>query len=99
MLADLVRTQAGLIDAAVALVAPGGTLIYCTCSLQPEEGERQVRAALGRHPQLQRWPIEASEIGGWSELLDPDGQIRSTPAHLPEIGGIDGFFVARLRLS
>jgi 16S rRNA (cytosine967-C5)-methyltransferase len=96
LVAELTRQQDALIDAAVAQLARGGTLVYCVCSLQAEEGEQRIESALHRHPSLDRRPIRAAEIGGWAELLDRHGQIRSTPARLGEIGGLDGFFVARL---
>ncbi|GIL39379.1 RsmB/NOP family class I SAM-dependent RNA methyltransferase [Roseiterribacter gracilis] len=99
MVAELTRQQDALIDAAVVQLVRGGTLIYCVCSLQPEEGEQRIESALQRHPGLDRRPIRAAEIGGWHELLDRHGQIRSTPAKLRFIGGLDGFFVARLALA
>jgi 16S rRNA (cytosine967-C5)-methyltransferase len=99
LVAEMVRQQDALLDAAVAQLKPGGTLVYCVCSLQSEEGEQRVESALQRHAGLQRRPIAAPEIGGWSALLDRMGQIRATPARLPEIGGLDGFFVARLALA
>ncbi|MBB5753479.1 RsmB/NOP family class I SAM-dependent RNA methyltransferase [Prosthecomicrobium pneumaticum] len=97
--AALAALQARLIDAAVALLAPGGTLVYCTCSLEPEEGEAQARAALGRLP-LALVPVEPGEIGDRPELIR-DGFLRTLPAHLPQadarLGGLDGFFAARFR--
>ncbi|MDB5366365.1 MAG: rsmB [Rhodospirillales bacterium] len=99
LVAELARQQDALIDAAVAQLKPGGTLVYCVCSLQAEEGEQRIDQALRRHKGLSLKPIEAAEIGGWAELLDRHGQIRSTPARLGAIGGLDGFFVARLALA
>jgi 16S rRNA (cytosine967-C5)-methyltransferase len=99
LVAELARQQDALIDAAVAQLKPGGTLVYCVCSLQAEEGEQRIDEALRRHKGLSARPVEAAEIGGWAELLDRNGQIRSTPARLGAIGGLDGFFVARLALA
>jgi len=96
--------QERLLDRAAALVNPGGTLIYCVCSLEPEEGAGQVTALLQRESALRRRPITAAEIGGLTELLTPEGDLRSLPSHLPatdsRLSGIDGFYAARLeRLS
>jgi 16S rRNA (cytosine967-C5)-methyltransferase len=97
----LAATQARMVDRAVALLRPGGTLVYCTCSLEPEEGEAQLARMLHRHP-LRIVPVEASEVGGLAGLVTPAGAVRTLPSHLPDpaeprLGGLDGFFVARLR--
>lgn len=92
----LARAQGRLLAHAVDLVKPGGTLVYCTCSLQPEEGEAQIDRLLTREPRVQRAPITAAEVGGLEVLVNGRGEIRSLPGMLPELGGIDGFFVARL---
>ncbi len=63
-IAALVTLQRQLIDRAVALTRPGGTLVYCTCSLEPEEGEAQIAALLAREPGVRRSPIAAAEVGG-----------------------------------
>ncbi len=97
-LADLQRR---LIDRAVTLTRPGGILIYCTCSLEPEEGEEIVAALLEREPALRREPLTAAEVFGCAEFLSKDGDLRTLPCHLPDadsrLAGIDGFFAARLR--
>jgi 16S rRNA (cytosine967-C5)-methyltransferase len=93
----LARVQTDLIDAAVAMTAPGGVLVYCTCSLFMDEGERQAVAALDRHAALQRLPVEPAEVGGVAELINGDGDLRTLPYHLADRGGLDGFFAARFR--
>jgi 16S rRNA (cytosine967-C5)-methyltransferase len=103
-LTALTSLQQRLLDRAVALVKPGGTLIYCVCSLEPEEGVEQVAALLQRDSNFRRRPIAAGEIAGLAELLTPDGDLRSLPFHLPDedprLSGLDGFYAARLeRLS
>lgn len=99
-LSKLTALQGRLADRAVMLLRPGGTLVYCTCSLEPEEGEHLVAALLRRHPDLRRRPVAASEIGGLAELLTPDGDLRSLPCHLadPDLrwSGLDGFYAARI---
>jgi 16S rRNA (cytosine967-C5)-methyltransferase len=96
-LADLQRR---LLDKAASLVRPGGRLVYCTCSLEPEEGEEQVAAFLERQPAFRPAPVEAREVGGLEELLDGAGNLRTLPCHLagvaPGRGGLDGFYAARL---
>ncbi|MEZ5892989.1 MAG: transcription antitermination factor NusB [Parvularculaceae bacterium] len=95
-LAALVDLQARMIDHALALLKPGGVLVYCVCSLQQEEGEKQAKAALARHPALQRVPVAAAEIGGLA-AINRDGDMRTLPSMLSGEGGMDGFFAARFR--
>ena len=96
----LVRLQAQLIDKAVALARPGGSIVYCVCSLEPEEGEAQITAVLRRNPDVRRLPIAAAEIGGLAECVSPAGDLRTLPCHLwsdnPRRSGLDGFYAARL---
>jgi 16S rRNA (cytosine967-C5)-methyltransferase len=96
-IAKLAGLQRRLLARAVQLVKPGGILVYCTCSLQPEEGERQVDALLASGAPVERVPVEAGELGGLDELVNGRGEIRTLPGQLAGQGGIDGFFVARLR--
>jgi len=97
---SLTPLQQKLLEQAAALVKPGGSLLYCVCSLEPEEGIEQVNAFLARQPAFRRRPIAATEIGGLSELLTDDGDLRSLPCHLPgpdpRQSGLDGFYAARL---
>lgn len=95
-LKSLANVQAKMIDKAVSALKPGGLLVYCTCSLQPEEGENQAAAALARHKGLARVPVTAAEIGGLPAITR-DGDLRTHPAMLVADGGIDGFFAARFR--
>ena len=75
-------------------------LVYCTCSLEPEEGEQAVSDLLASEPEMRRVPIEASEVDGLSEIVTADGDLRTLPCHLPHpdprLGGLDGFYAARL---
>jgi 16S rRNA (cytosine967-C5)-methyltransferase len=97
----LTALQAKLLDRAADLLAPGGTLVYCVCSLEPEEGERQIEAFLAREPRMQRVPIAAAEVFGCAEFIDGAGDLRTLPIHLPDPdprwGGLDGFYAARMR--
>src|SRR5262249_43999051 len=58
-LAPLVKLQTELLDRAIALTRPGGSIVYCVCSLEPEEGETQIAAALRRNPEVRRLAIAA----------------------------------------
>lgn len=93
--AALADQQAALLRAAVAMLKPGGILVYCVCSLEPEEGVGQVERLLAANAPLRRAPILADEIGGLDQLLTPDGDLRTLPCHLAEMGGMDAFFAAR----
>ncbi len=96
----LARLQERLLAKAVSLLKPGGTLIYCTCSLEPEEGEQAIARLLDSESGMRRAPIDPSEIAGLGELVTADGDLRTLPCHLPRpeprMGGLDGFYAARL---
>jgi len=101
--ARMAELQASMLARAASLVGPGGLLVYSTCSLQPEEGEHRIEAFLLAHADFQRLPIDAAEFGGESAWIGANGDLRTLPFHLPlappELSGIDGFYVARLRRS
>jgi 16S rRNA (cytosine967-C5)-methyltransferase len=96
----LAALQKRLLQRAVALLRPGGTLVYCTCSLEPEEGEQAIAALLASEPAVRRAPIGAGEVAGLTEILTAEGDLRTLPCHLPHpdprLGGLDGFYAARL---
>jgi 16S rRNA (cytosine967-C5)-methyltransferase len=99
-IAPLAAAQKRLLQKSVPLLKPGGVLIYCTCSLEPEEGEQTVSVLLASDPTMRRLPIEASEVAGLGEIVTADGDLRTLPCHLPHrdprLGGLDGFYAARL---
>lgn len=90
-LADL---QAQLIEAAAKLLKPGAPLVYAVCSLEPEEGPGVVAEVLRQG--WRRAPLK-DEIP--AEFITADGDMRTHPGHWPEIGGLDGFYAARLLRS
>lgn len=92
----LAGVQAALLDAAAAMTAPGGTLLYVTCSLQPEEGEDAVDAFLSRTTAFRRNPVTAQDVSGLADAVTPIGDFRTLPCYMSDIGGMDGFFAARL---
>jgi 16S rRNA (cytosine967-C5)-methyltransferase len=96
----LAALQKRLLQQAVTLLKPGGVLVYCTCSLEPEEGEQAISALLAAESAVRRAPVEASEVAGLAEIITPEGDLRMLPCHLPHadprLGGLDGFYAARL---
>jgi len=92
----LAATQARLLGAAAEMIAPGGQLLFVTCSLQPEEGPGVVSDIADRLP-LDPDPIGPDEAGGLAQTLTPEGWFRSLPCHEAAAGGMDGFFAARFR--
>ncbi|ACB95692.1 RsmB/NOP family class I SAM-dependent RNA methyltransferase [Beijerinckia indica] len=96
----LALAQARMLDKAATLLKAGGTLIYCTCSLEPEEGEERIEAFLQNHPEFRRRPISPGEVGNLSEIINQNGDLRILPAHFQgteaRFSGLDGFFVSRL---
>jgi 16S rRNA (cytosine967-C5)-methyltransferase len=89
----LAQVQARLLDSAARRIKPGGRLVYCVCSLEPEEGEGQIAPFLKRHPELSLEPIAPGEGGAPAASVTEDGLLRILPFHLE--GGTDGFFAAR----
>lgn len=96
----LVSLQSRMIDQAITLLKPGGTLLYCTCSLQPEEGEKQVDAALKRHDHMARSQFSPESdpllTGPFKAAINRHGDLRLLPFMGAEQGGMDGFFISRL---
>ena len=93
-LAELLPLQAALLDRALTWLKPGGRLVYCTCSLLPEEGEGQLAAALARHPDLR---VEPAALPGVDPAwLTSEGALRLRPDYWADKGGMDGFFMVRL---
>ena len=96
-ISGLIALQSAMIDAALGMLKPGGRLLFCTCSLLPDEGECQVDEALLRHKGLS---VDASacDLPG----VDPawkteEGGLRLRPDDWPKEGGMDGFYMALLR--
>ncbi|MFM8607011.1 MAG: 16S rRNA (cytosine(967)-C(5))-methyltransferase RsmB [Hyphomicrobiales bacterium] len=104
-LAKLTRLQQRLLDHSAELLKPGGRLIYCTCSLEPEEGEEQIKTCLARNPSLRLAPFEAKKLPWLGEALasaiTPEGFLRTLPFMMPDddprLAGLDGFFAAELK--
>jgi 16S rRNA (cytosine967-C5)-methyltransferase len=99
-IASLAAAQRRLLDHAITLIKPGGTLVYCTCSLEPEEGADIVADLLAREQSVRRVPIAAAEVFGQTDFINPDGDLRTLPCHFTDadsrFAGVDGFYAARL---
>lgn len=94
--ANLAALQARLLDAAFEMLKPGGRLVYCTCSLEPEEGEAQLSSFLERTPEATVSAIAADELPKLADALTPEGSVRTRPDLWAQRGSMDGFFMARL---
>jgi 16S rRNA (cytosine967-C5)-methyltransferase len=96
-LADMQRR---LLERAATLTRVGGHLVYCTCSLEPEEGEHIVEGFLAAHSEFRREPISDNEINGLNGFATAAGDLRTLPSQWPDeeprMAGLDGFFAARL---
>ena len=94
--ARLSMVQENLLLAAIDMLRPGGTLVYCTCSLESAEGPERIESLLHSGAPVVRIGIEADEIGAESEWITPAGDLRTLPCHFHAYDGIDGFYCARL---
>lgn len=94
---DLIQQQAGMIDHALTLLRPGGRLVFCTCSLLPDEGEVQVENALARHSGLSVEPDAVALPFVPPEWRTEEGGLRLRPDLWADQGGMDGFYMAQLR--
>jgi len=93
---SLVKLQKQLLKVAAALVKQGGSLVYCTCSLQKDEGEDRVSHFLTDMPEFRLNPILTDSVLSIPQSVTAEGYIRTQPQFLAEKGGVDGFFIARL---
>ena len=102
-IAKLAALQARMLERAADFVAPGGTLVFSNCSLDPSEGEDVARAFSREHANFEPLPATDDDLPGLSSAITGEGFVRTTPADLPlagdeaRLGGIDGFFAARWR--
>lgn len=99
--AKLAALQRRLLDQAIRMLRPGGLIVYSVCSLEPEEGPDQIRRLLLIDAPVERVPVASDEVFGLSDVITPEGDVRTLPTHLPHpdprLAGLDGFYAARLR--
>jgi 16S rRNA (cytosine967-C5)-methyltransferase len=91
--------QAAMLDHGLSLLKPGGRLVYCTCSLLPDEGEVQVDEALARHPGLRVDRAALDRPGIDPAWITDEGGLRLRPDFWADQGGMDGFYIACLRMA
>ena len=88
--ARMAAIQSRMLDNAAALVRRGGAIVYSVCSIAPEEGERVVDAFLAHHGDF---AIDRGVAAGeLKDVIDARGFMKTRP----DVGGLDGFFAARL---
>lgn len=97
----LVNVQANILENAFNILAPGGVLVYCTCSLQKSEGEAQIQRLFEAHENAYKLPITAEDLGAqksgaFDESITDHGDLRILPYHQAALGGMDGFFISRI---
>lgn len=98
--APILRIQAAILRNAVSLVRPGGQIIYCICSLEPDEGEQQIEALLGQSLPVSRHALTKDDVCGQDHLITPQGDLRTLPCHsIGSAAGMDGFYACRLLKS
>jgi 16S rRNA (cytosine967-C5)-methyltransferase len=93
-LKGLTALQDALLARAWDWVRPGGRMVFCTCSLFPEEGEQRIAAFRAAHPEARTVPVDPAGLGGPAEWGDAQGDLRLRPDYLGPEGGMDGFFAA-----
>ena len=91
----LAGLQRRLLLNALDMLKPGGTLVFCTCSLQKAEGEGQTTWLLQQNLPLRLKPITPEELPGAADMFTARGELRCLPQHWAELGGIDGFYAVR----
>jgi 16S rRNA (cytosine967-C5)-methyltransferase len=99
-IAALADLQRRLLTKAVELTKPGGLLVYCTCSLEPDEGSQPISDLLMNDARVRRRALVAADVHGLAEFVDGNGDLRTLPCHLPDptpqMAGLDGFYACRL---
>jgi 16S rRNA (cytosine967-C5)-methyltransferase len=95
-IASMVKIQRALLERSVGMLKVGGMLLYCTCSLQKDEGERQLNAFLADHDEFEIMPITPQEVPELEHAITPEGYLRILPFYWAARGGLDGFFIGRM---
>jgi len=93
--ASLIKRQAKLLEYAFGWLAVGGSLVYSTCSIFPDEGEEQLENFLRRMPNAAFEAVKLDAYGVPDDWMS-DGALRSLPHYWAQQGGVDGFFAAKI---
>lgn len=93
-ISELIALQSKMLAAAAKQVKPGGRIVFCTCSLIPDEGEVQAEEFLAAHPQFVADPTIPTGMD--PDWRTPEGGLRLRPDYWAELGGMDGFYIIRL---
>jgi 16S rRNA (cytosine967-C5)-methyltransferase len=96
---ELIELQARMLAHAWSLVKPGGRMVFCTCSLLPDEGECQIEEALEMFPDMTVDRAALDGLGIDPAWITEEGGLRLRPDYWSEQGGMDGFYMALLRKS
>ncbi len=96
-LQPVLKMQSDMLDLCAKWLKPGGQLVYSTCSLLPVEGEGQIAKFLARTPDMTPLDFDAAALGMDNDWKPSEGQLRLRPDYWAEVGGMDGFFMARLQ--
>ncbi|SLN66462.1 Ribosomal RNA small subunit methyltransferase B [Roseovarius albus] len=91
---ELIGLQSAMLDHALTLLKPGGRLVYCTCSLLPDEGECQIEELLERTPNLKVDQDALALAGIDPAWITEEGGLRLRPDYWADHGGMDGFYIA-----
>jgi 16S rRNA (cytosine967-C5)-methyltransferase len=95
-ISEMAALQEKMLARAADWVRPGGLLVYATCSLEPAEGEKQLKRFLGTRGDYAIDPIRREELPD-GLTAHAEGYLRTLPGALADQGGCDGFFMARMR--
>ncbi|GAH32044.1 unnamed protein product [marine sediment metagenome] len=89
-----------MLDAAIAILAPGGTLVYSTCSIAPEENELVIDDMLRKHEDIYMAPIDLDYgVSGYTQPygIALDESLSLAKRFLPHLHGLEGFFICKIR--
>jgi len=93
--------QTKMLQKAISITKPDGTIIFATCSIAKAEGEDVFAHILKENKDVECLPITAIEVGGLSEIINRQGAVRCLPHQMAlepkRLGGLDGFFIGRMR--
>ncbi len=92
----LTNLQQRILEHAFTLLPVGGTLIYCVCSIEPDEGVSQITHFIDKTPTAERAPVTPDEVGNIEEIITSEGDVLCLPHYLTDQGGMDGFYISRL---